>query len=160
MPYLLRKIRKARWNPGLRQEFGPFEEQDCPADCVADLGTSNCRLSLWEIDDARSNLGDVIVALATNADHLSNLDYALIPRDKLEEIARLEATEGQTAHIQANQKWHRDLIDLSGRRLVDIAALIFSVAERRRVPEKEVTQMVRQALEKKALDPARVRVAI
>jgi len=117
-------------------------------------------LSLWEIDDARSNLGDVIVALATNADHLSNLDYALIPRDKLEEIARLEATEGQTAHIQANQKWHRDLIDLSGRRLIDIAALIFSVAERRRVPEKEVTQMVRQALEKKALDPARVRVAI
>ena len=160
MPYLLRKIRKARWNPQLREEFGPFEEQDCPADCVADLGTSNCRLSLWEIDDARSNLADVIVALATNADHLSNLDYALIPRDKLEAIARLEATEGQTAHIQANQKWHRDLIDLSGRRLVDIAALIFSVAERRRVPEKEVTQMVRQALEKKALDPARVRVAI
>ncbi len=102
----------------------------------------------------------MIVALATNADHLSNLDYALIPRDKLEAIARLEATEGQAAHIQANQKWHRDLIDLSSRRLVDIAALIFSVAERRRVPEKEVTQMVRQALEKKALDPVRVRVAI
>ncbi len=160
MPYLLRKIRKARWNPELRNEFGPFEEQDCPADCVADLGTSSCRLSLWEIDDARSNLGEVIVALAANADHLSNLDYALIPRDKLEAIAQLEATEGQTAHIQANKKWHRDLIGLSGRRLIDIASLIFSIAERRRVLEKDVTQMVQEALEKQRLDPARVRVAI
>jgi quercetin dioxygenase-like cupin family protein len=160
MPYLLRKIRKARWSPELREEFGPFEEHDCPADCVADLGTSGCRLSLWEIHDDRSNLGEVIVALAANTDRLSNLDYALIPREKIEEIALLEVTEGQTAHIQANQKWHRDLVGLSGRRLIDVASLIFSTAERRRVLEKDVSHMVQEALEKERLDPARVRVAI
>jgi hypothetical protein len=160
MPYLLRKIRKARWSPELRDEFGPFDDQDCPADCVADLSTAGCRLSLWEIHDDRSNLGEVIVALAANADHLSNLDYALIPRDKIEEIAQLEVTEGQTAHIQANQKWHRDLIGLSGRRLIDIAALIFSIAERRRVLQREVSHMVQDALERKRLDRTRVRIAI
>ena len=160
MPYHLRKIRKARWSPELRDEFGPFDAQDCPADCVADLGTASCRLSLWEIDDERSNLAEVIVALASNSQHLSNLDYALIPRDKVEAIAQLEVTEGQTAHVQANEKWHRDLLGLSGRRLVDLAVLIFSGAERRRVLEKEVTQMVRKALATRTLDPARVKVAI
>ena len=160
MPYLLRKIRKVRWSPELRDEFGPFEEKDCPSDCVADLGTSGCRLSLWEIYDDQSNLRDVIVALAANADYLSNLDYALIPRGEIEAVAQLETSEGQTAHIQANQKWHRDLVGLSGRRLIDIAAVMFSAAERRRVPEKEVSRMVREAMEKQALDPMRVRVAI
>ncbi len=158
MPYLLRKIRKARWNLDLTEQFEAVGDRDCPADCVADLGTSNCRLSLLEIYDDRSNLSEVVVALAANSDRFSNLDYALIRRDLVESIAKLEVTEGQTAYGRANTTWHRDLINLSGRRLAELAALIFSSAERRRVIEKDIRQMVRAALEDLRLDATKIKV--
>jgi len=117
-------------------------------------------LSLWEVQDDRSNLQDVIIALATNADHLSNLDYAMVPRDRIGEIASVEETEGKTPHSEANRNWHRDLVGLSGRKLIDIAVVIFSTGELGRVSEKEVTRLIRKAIDEQTLDATRMKVAM
>jgi hypothetical protein len=78
MPLILRKIRKARWYQYDRSDFPWLLEEDIPADPLGDLATNDNELSVWQINDDKSNLPRVAAALAANCDDISNLDYALI----------------------------------------------------------------------------------
>jgi hypothetical protein len=72
MPFILRTIRKDRW---YRIEDVPWlEEGDIHADPLADLNTKANELSVWLIEDDRSNLNRVVSALAATRTHISNLD--------------------------------------------------------------------------------------
>ena len=67
-----------------------------PADPLGDLVTKENRLSVWQIDDDRSNLGDVIAALAASRDFLDTFDYALF-NDEL--LAQARITRSRSAGV-------------------------------------------------------------
>jgi hypothetical protein len=160
MPYLLRKIRKIRWDPELKKEIAGLTNDECPADCLGDLETANCCLSLWQVADDQDNLGDIIAALGANCRYISPLDYALIPRDRVEEIAELEQSRGKSSHNLANDNWHWDLVGLSAGRLTRLAEVMYDCAERVRIAPKELEKLIRKALEEKKLDTGKVNIKL
>ncbi|SRR6266550_3482395 len=159
MPYLLRKIRRVRWDPELVKEVPGLSPDEYPSDCLADLNTAQCSLSLWQINDDQSNLDDVVAALGSNCDRIANLDYAIIDREKVEPISDLKKTIGQSPHITANDNWHWDLIGLSTDRLKGLAEVMYSQAKRIRITQKDVGNLVQRALDKRQLDRTRLRIS-
>jgi len=158
MPYLLRKIRRVRWDPELTKEIPGLAVNECPSDCLADLNTAECSLSLWLINDDQSNLDDIVAALGSNCDRVANVDYALINRDKVEPISKLTKTIGQSPHNFANNNWHWDLVGLSTERLKRLAEVMYSHAKRARVTLKEVGTLVQTALDKRQLDRTKLKI--
>ena len=61
-----------------------LEDDDTQADALWSLRTKGNQLSVWLIDDNKSNLKRVIAALAAGRDTLDKIDYALIDRRVLE----------------------------------------------------------------------------
>jgi hypothetical protein len=145
MPLILRKIRKARWYQYSQADFPWLLDEDIPADPLGDLATNNNTLSVWQIDDNKSNLPQVAAALAANCDDLSNLDYALLDQQFLQNNITLQPSLGNSPDKTANQNWHCDLVELSARKLVDLAKAILAHAEIKRIPEKEMLHLLAQA---------------
>src|SRR5687767_10599468 len=130
MAFLLRTISKAKW---IAPEWVPAGE--VPAAALTDLRADANVLSLWRIEADRHNLTTVVTALASKRDRLDKLDYALVPEASVAAIpiASVEI-DGDTPHRTAN-KYHRDLIELTGRKLCRLAEEIIAM-ERARVSEK------------------------
>ncbi len=141
--YLLRKIEKNRWMPEAY-----VAQDDVPADALRDLQTGSNKLSVWLIEEDKSNLERIVVALAAMRNVLSNLDYALLDSGILDKInIKMSDSLGNSPDLTANSRWHRDLIELSALRIVDLAKAIGVDGEFRRVPEKTVAEWIRKALE-------------
>lgn len=160
MPYLLRKIRKGRWDPEIAKQIAGLSTGEQPADCLADLNTANCCLSFWEVEDTEANLEDVLVALSSNCDRISNLDYALINREKIEDVAKLKKTIGQSSHTTANNTWHWDVTGLSAARLTKLAEIMYDSARRLRVTGKEIEKLVREAIQARKLDRGQLKIQL
>jgi hypothetical protein len=76
VPFVLRKIRKAKWYK--HQKVAWLKAGELQADAIGDLYTENNALSMWLVTDDKSNLQRVAAALAANCEYLGNLDYALL----------------------------------------------------------------------------------
>ncbi len=145
MPLFLRKIRKAKWYKINGAAWLPASEFQ--ADALSDLGTKDNTLSVWYINDDKSNLEQVVAALATTSEHISNLDYALFDQQVLREIdIRVSQDRGATLDENVNATWHRNLIELSGNKIVELAKRILVSAEKSRIPQTRVLALVRQAV--------------
>ncbi len=146
MPLLLRKIRKNRWYKPDVAAGAPASPM--PADPVGDLYTSGNDLSVFQIENDRSNLERVVTALGANAETISNVDYALF-EDRLVTQVKLEINEtpGGTPDEEVN-KWHRDIAVGTADNLLALAKGIYSVCETERVSEKEIHSWVAQGLER------------
>jgi len=160
MPLILRKIRKARWYYN-QSGFPWLLESDIPADPLGDLATNNNELSVWQIDDDKSNLPRVAAALAANGDDISNLDYALFDQKLLNEInITLRPSKGNSPDETANQNWHSDIVELSARKLVELAKAILTHAEIKRIPEKEILHLLAQAVAADQIERTKLRAKI
>ena len=99
-----------------------LEDDDTQADALWSLRTKGNQLSVWLIDDNKSNLKRVIAALASGRDTLDKIDYALIDRRVLESLdIPVSKVDGLSPDAGANQHWHFDLTKLSGKQLVALA---------------------------------------
>ena len=83
MAFLLRKIRKPRW---YKQDLPWVAANDIQPDPLGDLTTSENKLSVWYVKDDKSNLDQVLAAIAASSGSLSNLDYALFNEHILSEL--------------------------------------------------------------------------
>jgi len=161
MPLILRKIRKARWHKYSQADFPWLLDEDIPADPLGDLATNDNELSVWQIDDDKSNLPRVAAALAANSDDISNLDYALFDQQLLNEInITLRPSKGNSPDDLANQNWHIDLFELSARKLVDLAKAVLNNAEIKRIPEKEILHLLVQAVAAGQIERTKLRAKI
>ena len=142
MAFLLRKIRKPRW---YKQDLPWVAANDIPPDPLGDLTTSENKLSVWYVKNDKSNLDQVLAAIAASSGSLSNLDYALFNEHILSEF-KIEQSLGGTPYDTVNTFYHRDLTELSGLRLVKLAKAILTNAERKRVPEKESLKLINEAV--------------
>ena len=119
-----------------------------PAAPLADLKTSLASsLSVWHIEDDRSNLDRVIAALAANRQHPEKFDYILIAEHLLADAGlQAQGTMGSSKDPEANNQWHRDLVELTSSKLVQLARLIYQHAVRDRVLEPRVKELVASAV--------------
>lgn len=142
MAAILKKVvNKAHF---FRQEG--LKDDDAQADALASLKTSGNLLSVWIIDDDRSNLNRVIAALAAGRDFLDKLDYALIDAAAIEDIGvYFNQAAGNTPDKGANQRWHQDLAGLTGRRLVALAAKMHG-SNMTRIPKKGVRDLILESI--------------
>jgi hypothetical protein len=146
MAYLLRKISKPKW---VQPEW--IDKADVPAQAILDLIPKNNALSLWRVDEDRSNLQIVLEALASNFDHLGNLDYALIDEASVLAIPiKVSQADGDTPHSVANN-CHRDLEELSIFKLALLANEIRPL-KKERMTEREVEKLLLKAVAEGRLD--------
>lgn len=126
MPLLLRKLdRRVRW---YKERVAPWLEMegDIPADPLADLRTTDNALSVFLVEDSRVNLDRIAVALASKRNHLKNLDYLLFDFQVISESnIEVKISKGDTLDDQVND-CHRDLVGLSGLKLVALARAILT----------------------------------
>ena len=144
MPFMLRKIRQARW---YKVEGAWLAADEIPADPLSDLTTKDNQLSVWYIEDDRLNLERVIAALAASGTDVANVDYALLDHRLLSDMhIKIDSTRGGTPDEEVNTSWHRDLVELSAGKLVTLAIAIFTHAEKQRMPKIRVHQLIAHAV--------------
>ena len=161
MPFVLRTIRLSRWDNELMLGAPWLPDGDFVADPLADLATERGVLSVWLVEDDRSNLDRVLVALAATRDHLSNVDYLILDEHLVAETGVVvRQTTGATPDHAANVRWHRDLIEVSGHRLAGLAGVALTAGQIGRLHQKPLRRLLQQALETGHVDPARLRPCV
>jgi hypothetical protein len=125
---------------------------------LLDLQPKGNKLSVWIVDDNRSNLPRIICALAANSESVSNIDYALLPEAALPLDIKVDHTKGDSADDLMNSQCHRDLIELSIQRVMDLATSIGALGERGRVSEKHVAGLLEEGIQTGRLDRSRIRL--
>lgn len=155
MPLLLRKIRFERW---LRPSDGSWlPEREVWADPLGDLATKNNGLSVWEVEDNKSNLAQVAVALALTSDKIDGLAYALVDKGRVSQLGiNIKTSEGNSPDRQANSL-HRDLTTLSARKLVELAKTILFEGEQNQFLEKEIFQLIDAAMASGRVDQTKLK---
>jgi len=153
MPYVLRKIKQGRWWPTAWLS----SDDDLPADAMSDLKTEGNELSVWWVNDDQSNLETIIAALAANCEFVANFDYALIRLADLDSLSlTVRESFGKTPCPGANQ-YHRDICELTGRKLLEIGLAIFRQSEtRQRFPQRQVIDLLHIALTSGWIDRSRL----
>ena len=139
MSLVLRKLdRRAAFHriPGV--EAGTVQ-----ADALSDLKTQGNTLSVWLIDEDRTNLNRIVAALAAGRHRLDKLDYALIDRRRLELLdIQIISKKGNSFDVQANTLWHQDLTELTGNNLLELAVVMQAKAEFIRASKKDVGALI------------------
>lgn len=137
MESFLIKVRKNRWFPEGKPDWFPGE--DVPAAALQDFRVDHDgTLSVWHIDAHATNLHDVAVALASTWSKPDHFEALLFSPSCLDGIGiGIAHTRGNTPFDAAN-RWHRDLTQVSGRRLVTLAIKLFETARRELILKKEL----------------------
>lgn len=155
MSFVLRQVRKNRWYKD--EAASLLSVNDVPADPLGDLQTQSNKLSVWLIDDKKSNVDQIVTALAAGRDAPSNLDYALLDAKYLKRSRlKIKHSEGGTLDNSVNE-YHSDVTELSGIRLVRLARVFLRFAEIKRIPEKNVKELVQQAIKSRRIDANRIK---
>ena len=154
MPFLLRKIRKSKW---YANQIPWLSENELQADALTDLGTKNNTLSVWYVEDDKSNLERIISALAANRDNVSNFDYALFDFNS-EEIINMKiiSSSGDSPDELVNSNWHYELTELSTNQILNLASLIAHKGEMKRITEQQVKRLIGEAISHSFLDYGRI----
>lgn len=149
MPLALIRIAKAKW---YRHSW--LSREDVGADALTDLKTKGNTLSIWMIDDERSNLDQVVAALAAGRHKLGHFDYALLDYALLEGAGlAMKRYPGTTRDREAND-YHVDIVQLTARDIGQLAEWIAQSPDRTRVPEWEVGSLLDEAVAHGRIDGA------
>lgn len=154
---MLRKIdNKPKWtnyriNP---QEW--LEPNDVPGDLLTDIGTKRNELSVFEVKNNKSNLDQIISAMAANRKDPIHIDYILIEMDSIVgENYALKKADGRTLIDEVNKNFHLNIEKLSGNRLVELAKIL-STKEVVTVRTKNVLKKVRLSVDNGEIDPKKL----
>ena len=149
MPQYLLMIKKRRWD---YLEAGWLGAQEIQADPLGDLRIEEGNLSVWHIDDDKTNLDLVISALASARQSLDKFEYALFDQKLIRQInIQTRETPGNTPIKPANS-WHRDLIHLTIDKTAQLVKAIFHNAEKRRLLEDDVKERIKKCVDQEMLD--------
>lgn len=155
--FLLRKVNKSYWNRDSMPDW--LTPGDVPAVCLNDLKVDGGnKLSVWMVEEDRSNLDAVIASLGANSDDLDHFDYLLIDLQGVS-VAQIsmEKSSGHSPHARANALWHSDLINLSAKKLVKLAVIMLESVQSERLLKSELKELLLAGLAAGALDPTRMK---
>jgi hypothetical protein len=154
VPLAIRKIRGQKWSP----RYSWLPEGDLEADAIQDLKTENNTISLFVIEDNRSNFDRVLAALAANCTNIANFDYALIDLDALKDSGyKFTEDPGETADKDVN-KWHLNMIELSLKKLTQLAFTLVNRGEIDRKDKPYVKRCLEASVRENKLDSQLVKL--
>lgn len=158
MPYFLRAIySNIKWE---KTHFPPWvEEGDLPSCIIKDLNADDNALSVWEIPNDKSNLDDVITAVASSIRRSvkNDFDYALLDVDHVDEINFKPSIKlGDTPFDEMNP-YHRNLSNLSINKVVYFAHLLRAHGKFERMGWKKLASLITDAHNNNKLDSNRVK---
>lgn len=155
MSRLLIKVRKVRWQKALPSFVAPG---DITADCLMDLNVTENSMSVWELTENDANLKRVLTALAANREFAASIDYLIFDAQIPARLAlKLRHNPGNTPDKGANEAWHRDLVEISGRKLAGLASDVFHRSEPpKRCSEKDIVKMLKEAVERNEIDRSKL----
>lgn len=145
MPLVLRGVKQPKW---YKQKARPFLlKGDVPADPFGDLPTRDNKLSVWIVKDDRSNLERIITALAVTRYRPDKFDYLLFDAEILSVCGiSIKESRGGTLDSGVNV-WHRDLVELSGLKLLDLVkGILNSNYQTGRFHPKKILQLIAHAI--------------
>jgi hypothetical protein len=156
LAWLLRKIHKSAWIDKPEWLVG----NEAPAVVLHDFEADANDLSLWWIEEDRSNLDRVVAALAGNCEYLGIVDVVLFPTELVEAAAcgALAPTQGSCHDEHVASTWHRDLTQLSTHRVAELARVVYRDARSdfMRFPKAQTKRLLQAALEKSWLPSDRL----
>jgi hypothetical protein len=124
---------------------------DVPADALGDLSTSQNTLSVWEVAPDRSNLERVVRAVAIGKNKVDSAGWVLFDAELLPALnIGVKAVPGETTDEGANS-WHRDLVDLSGLKLVALAKTIFTHGESGTITKNRMVTLIEEGIQQREL---------
>jgi len=148
MPFLLRTIKKGRW-----YKEAWLKEGKAQANALGDLQPKENRLSFWHVHDNKSNLYQVVAAIAAGRDVPEKFDYALFEQNLLTKSnIGIEQTVGNSFHKEADEHWHRDTDNLSAENVGEIANIIMKHGMKDRIYPSEIVRLVKKEVKSGAID--------
>ena len=119
MSFIVRKIERAKW-----MQNDILTGADISADAITNcMKTKNNCLSAWEVS-REDQIDDVVLALASQSEHIATLDVAVLDQTTLIESGlQLQQTDGVTPIRDLSQR-HRDIVQLSYVSLGVLAGII------------------------------------
>lgn len=139
MTLVVRAIRRSRWTGAFDAAW--LAKGDFPADALGDLNTSANAMSVYFLDQ-HGDLDRLAPALAATKDSFAEFDYAEIDLPFFNQTGiKIKEVLGDTPDTFVNN-WHRDLIELSIRNLVDLVGVIHNHATIGRTSEKDVKRLL------------------
>jgi hypothetical protein len=145
MPLAMRRVKRPRW---YSQAVLPWLERgEVPADPFTDLRTSDNSLSIYVIEDDKSNLDQVVTAMSATCDRPQNFDYLLFDIEILSQVnIEVRESKGKTPDNEVNG-WHRDLVEISGNRLLMLVKQVLeSNYETDRYLAKQIKEFATRAI--------------
>lgn len=147
MPFLVRKIRRARWE--IDEDFGP---EGIAADAVTGcLRTTENALSVWECAGGeKQEVRDAVLALAAAGERLDSFQVVAIERERLEAGGfTLSAVPGDTPVPDLIDS-HRDIVRLELEKLGllahHIASTVRSGTRCHQFTKKELRDLITDAV--------------
>ncbi len=138
--YLIRINRKLRWERGEYRNW--LEPGRAPADVCQDFRVENGSLSVWHIEDDKSNLEIVVTALSATRQGFDPFDYLLFEQSLATASGiSVRYSDGQSPIPSANYL-HRDLTELTIDKLATLITAVFDMAETGRFLASEVQVMI------------------
>jgi len=102
---------------------------------------------VWQVADDKSNLEQILIALATTTEHTDKMDYALLDQNLLAKIGvHISQVAGNSFYKDANV-WHRNLVEMSADKVILLAKTIMQLSKRVRIPERKVLSLLQQAVD-------------
>lgn len=143
MPFVLRKIRRSRWRRD--SHTGRLSDNGLRS-ARRDLCLPGDSLSVYLVNDDKSNLERVITALAANSMSLDAVDYIMMDVRELNALdIETEETPGRTPDSEVNA-CHLDLLNLTDSKLDRLAHAFRDKGESDRYAKKGLKQMILEAV--------------
>jgi hypothetical protein len=145
MPQYLLRIKKRKWD---KLNLPWLEPNQIQADPLGDLNISEGTLSVWHIEDDKSNLDLVIAALAVNRQNFDKFEYGLFDQKIVDSIKlKIQIVPGDTPIDNVNS-WHRDLVELTVDKASSLVKAIFDNFDKQRLLVDDVkTKIINAAKE-------------
>lgn len=142
MPLALRKTRVNDIWDNTAGDISWLAVDDVAADPLTDLTTSNNSLSIYVINDDKSDLNRCLSALAAQRNHLQKLDYILFDFSIIQQLGlHLDDKKGTLPDQEIN-KLHHNIVELSAYRLIKLTKAIMENYIGGRMLDEEIASLV------------------
>jgi len=133
-------ITERKWDRIFEPWLNP---QDIPADPLGDLKTDGNSLSIWQIEDDKSNLEYILVGLIANRAKIDKLEYGLFNPQVPNNLGiYVDDKELGKLPIPEINGFHRNLTLLSADKLTELAKSIFPVISRERIYKEQAIEKI------------------
>ena len=156
MAYVLRKVMLAKWihDP----EIGQLSDSELLI-ALEDLPLHDNRLSVFVVDDDKSNVEQIVAALAANNTRSpDDVEFFLLDVKELDALGiHWEKSLANTADKAVNSA-HRDLVIVSKDKLENLAQAFVCNGKVGVILEKEVIRLIKQGIELGEIDRDEVKI--